>query len=318
MPAIIIKPSWEIWDDDNRQNYDHQSSMKHIEKCGRIAWKSKHLITEDSYQKFWDDVVVKKQHRSITEHTAITRTMSYDDYADLIAFVKETSRFETMKFFRVDKVDLVGSNYLISGSQRAWDENQKYEIFQQIVDSSSPKNIEKFKYLIPDFVFWRHRMVTVKFTTDLGTSLELIRHRSLIPDSMEVTMSPTQESSRYVNYKDGGKTPGMTFIDIDSAKSFFKLKNVTDYQKGLDYLHNFQDHATMTYNDLARLGFPAEWIRAVIPKIAKTELVISGFLDQWNDFFKLRVDATAHPQMRELTTSLYVEFKNRGWTPTYD
>lgn len=52
--------------------------------------------------------------------------------------------------------------------------------------------------------------------------------------------------------------------------------------------------------------------RAVLPNSLKTELVMTGFVSDWEHFFKLRDAGSAHPQARELAHPLHEEFKNRN------
>lgn len=68
-----------------------------------------------------------------------------------------------------------------------------------------------------------------------------------------------------------------------------------------------------TYNTLSALGFPAEWIRAVLPKIAKTELVMTAYCEDWEKFFDLRTENSAHPMARDISLQLLEVFKNRGF-----
>ena len=52
----------------------------------------------------------------------------------------------------------------------------------------------------------------------------------------------------------------------------------------------------------------------LLPGCTKTELVITGFLDDWEHLFDLRVKGTTgapHPQMLELMEPVYKEFVKR-------
>ena len=44
----------------------------------------------------------------------------------------------------------------------------------------------------------------------------------------------------------------------------------------------------------------------------KTELVMTGTIEQWEGFFKLRDAKDAHPQARELAQPLHEEFIKKG------
>ena len=53
--------------------------------------------------------------------------------------------------------------------------------------------------------------------------------------------------------------------------------------------------------------------RAVLPNSLKTELIMTGTIEQWKGFFKLRDAGSAHPQAYELAHPLHEEFIKRGW-----
>ena len=66
------------------------------------------------------------------------------------------------------------------------------------------------------------------------------------------------------------------------------------------------------YFNLIGKGWIAQQARAVLPNSLKTELVMTGFVSDWEHFFKLRDAGSAHPQARELAHPLHEEFKNRN------
>jgi thymidylate synthase (FAD) len=45
----LINSSVEVW---KQKGYDVENILKHIEKCGRVCYKSEDKITTDSYIKF--------------------------------------------------------------------------------------------------------------------------------------------------------------------------------------------------------------------------------------------------------------------------
>lgn len=62
----VIKPSYEIL-----THIDGMQSLKCIETCGRICYKSEHKVTEDSYQDFVRNLI-KKGHESVLEHLSFS------------------------------------------------------------------------------------------------------------------------------------------------------------------------------------------------------------------------------------------------------
>lgn len=74
--------------------------------------------------------------------------------------------------------------------------------------------------------------------------------------------------------------------------------------------------ATLTYSeavylDLIKEGWTPQQARAVLPNALKTELVMTGFVSDWEHFFELRTPTNAHPQARELAIPLREEFVKR-------
>jgi thymidylate synthase (FAD) len=322
----IIKPTFEIWDNNNRQNCGQifVEPFRHIERCGRICHRSEGAITDDSWKKFFDDVVEKKQHKSITEHVAITRIVPYETMKKIWSYMIDFSKTELLKYFRIDSIRYLGLfsendnaaeyPFLVTANYRAW-EALYAELRTLYLGDDRIAEIEQMQPFNVDFlrecyggiaqqIYNRHRMVTVFITCDLGVIAEFDRHR---------VFGFSEESTRYVLYKDGSKKSpdGVTYIDIDDAKSFFKLQNVADYPRGLSLVNDTLSRIDDAYQELTALGFPAEWTRCVLPKATKVETAMSGYLDYWIEFFKLRCDGSAQPQARKLAQKMEAEFKNR-------
>ena len=63
------------------------------------------------------------------------------------------------------------------------------------------------------------------------------------------------------------------------------------------------------YLRLLNEGWVPQQARSILPNSLKTELVMTGTVEQWRGFFKLRTDKAAHPQAQELAMPLKEEFK---------
>lgn len=150
-----------------------------------------------------------------------------------------------------------------------------------------------------------HSTLSVKFTVDRGVSHELVRHR---------LASFAQESTRYCNYakdKFGGEC---NFIDLQEGIILDKkCKNLSS--EDIDaILHEWflaMKDAENHYLKMLDLGSTPQIARSVLPNSTKTEITITANYREWRNFFKLRVPATAHPQMREVTISLLEELKTK-------
>ena len=71
------------------------------------------------------------------------------------------------------------------------------------------------------------------------------------------------------------------------------------------------ENAEQSYFRMLELGATPQEARSVLPNSLKTEIVVTMNLRSCRNFFRLRVDSHAHPQMREVATMLYEEFKKR-------
>lgn len=150
-----------------------------------------------------------------------------------------------------------------------------------------------------------HSSLSVRFTVDRGVSHELVRHR---------IASFAQESTRYVNYsldKFGNEINVINIrdgIDLDN-----KMKNMDSsiIDAILREWFSAMKDAEKHYMKMIELGATPQIARSVLPNSTKTEITITANYREWRAFFKLRVPATAHPQMREVTIPLLKELKNR-------
>lgn len=71
----------------------------------------------------------------------------------------------------------------------------------------------------------------------------------------------------------------------------------------------------LDYFELLEKGWKPQQARAILPNALKTELVMTGFVSDWNHFFNLRARGTTgtpHPQAKELAEPLMKEFERRG------
>lgn len=67
------------------------------------------------------------------------------------------------------------------------------------------------------------------------------------------------------------------------------------------------------YFKLLSSGWKPQQARAVLPNALKTELVMTGFINDWKHFFDLRCATNAHPQAQELAIPLREEFVKKGY-----
>lgn len=148
-----------------------------------------------------------------------------------------------------------------------------------------------------------HSFLSVKFTVDRGVSHELVRHR---------IASFAQESTRYCNYAKDKFGAECAFIDLEQGIMLDnKMKKMSGEEIALvmaEWTSAMED-AERHYMRLLELGATPQIARAVLPNSTKTEITVSANYREWRNFFKLRVPADVHPQMREVTIPLLKELK---------
>lgn len=141
----------------------------------------------------------------------------------------------------------------------------------------------------------------------MGVSHEFVRHR---------VFSFVQESTRFCNYSNEKFGNELTFIEPcylsklcpgdeverNEESGYSNMFTQVDYDI---FLHEVE------YQYIAAItaGLKPQEARMLLPNSLKTELIMTGTIDQWKGFFKLRCAKDAHPQARELAIPLEEEFK---------
>lgn len=150
-----------------------------------------------------------------------------------------------------------------------------------------------------------HSTLSVKFTVDRGVSHEIVRHR---------IASFAQESTRYVNYSLDKFGNEVNFIDIgegirlDAKMADLDAKTIAAVVA--EWREAMQD-AERHYMRMLELGATPQIARSVLPNSTKTELMVTANYREWRNFFRLRTEKVAHPQMREVSVPLLEELKRR-------
>ena len=296
----LCKPLFEIWE----QSAGLEGVYKHIEKVGRVCYKSEDKITEDSAKPFVDRMI-KSGHGAMLEHGTVYLYVRRKGNESL-----EVDRYLMNPYSRV--------------IFRQFPNSRDMEIYittnlRVLVENGW---LDDLKYICEPTEF-HERRVTVHFVCDRGVSHEFVRHR---------VMSFAQESTRYCNYSKDKFGNELTFIipcwldiptghyaywdgdwcDIDKMKIQLPEGEHKDIDAFLWTLNNAETHYTLLINS----GWKPQEARAVLPNSLKTELVVTGFVSDWNHFFDLRARGTTgapHPQAKELAEPLMKEFIARKY-----
>lgn len=305
----LIKPSFQIIE----QSSGIEGVYKQIELVGRTCYKSEDKITEDSAKPFIDRMI-KSQHYAMLEHGTVYLKIPYN----LIH-----------RFTHIGLCD----KYIRNPYSRC---NVGYEITEKALNFRSEFGSQVTEFLAvttnlrvliengweKDLQYlceptdYHERRITVKFICDRGVSHEFVRHR---------VFSFAQESTRYCNYSKDKFGNELTFIIpcwIDSIKD----SDIYSYDTHIDLWQKSEDANTSNflqsiawseknYLTLLHNGWKPQQARAVLPNALKTELVMTGFVSDWEHFFDLRALGTTgapHPQAKELAEPLMKEFERRS------
>lgn len=183
--------------------------------------------------------------------------------------------------------------------------------------SEDVRTKEKDKALVKRLIESKHEAmleffdVTVKFTTSIGITREIIRHR---------LSSFANESTRYCNYNKDKFNSEITFIipsylDIPEGNYTYwdgdwvdmdkmKIQLPADDKNTVSNWLFALNHAETTYQILSNKGWKAEQAREVLPMSTKSELCMKANLREWRHFFELRCSTAAHPDIRVLALDL--------------
>ena len=249
---------------------------RQIEQAGRICYKSEDKITKDSAKGFVDRMI-KSGHGAMLEHGTV------------YLFLTMSSRQQYFKYCSnpYSVADSTGEaekgtwNGFVTTNYRVLVENGWLDDLEYICNPS--KEHEK--------------RITVRFVCDRGVSHEFVRHR---------VFSFAQESTRYCNYSKDKFGNEVTFIE--PCWSYYN-----PIRDGFSEFRTALLEAENHYLFLLENGWKSQEARAVLPNACKTELVMTGFVEDWINFFKLRTASNAHPQARELAIPLLEEFIKREY-----
>ena len=291
----LVKPSFEIWN----QSAGLEGIYKQIERVGRVCYKSEDKITEDSAKPFVDRMI-KSGHGAMLEHGTVYLFCHTEEYVDSngdVQYYNPLEKYQNNEYSILNDSD---EGMYITTNLRVLVENNW---------------LGDLKYLCEPTEYHEKR-ITVHFVCDRGVSHEFVRHR---------VMSFAQESTRYCNYSKDKFGNELTYIipcwlDIpethtEDTEEWLAIQSKSnDIGHFISSCHRVQED----YNKFIERGWKAQEARAILPNSLKTELVVTGFISDWNHFFSLRTSIIAetgkpHPQASELADPLMKEFIARKY-----
>lgn len=308
----LIKPSFEIIEQKPRdivipadmeigpQMWKEElinSVYRQIEMAGRTCYKSEDKITETSAKEFVDRMV-KSGHGAMLEHGTVYLKVPNSVVDEGFQF---GTNWSTLCLNPYTRYISDGDYYYYTTNYRVIIEHDLQGVLEYLCEPTE----------------YHEKRITVKFVCDRGVSHEFVRHR---------VFSFAQESTRYCNYSKAKFGKELNCIIPCWYKNMFEgnsynieLCHTYDLtiSEGLSRTEaawiQAMCEAESTYFGLLTEDEPAQQARNVLPLALKTELIMTGTVEQWKGFFKLRDAGSAHPQAYELAHPLHEEFIKRGW-----
>jgi len=291
---------------------------KQIEKAARTSYKSEDKITEDSAKKMVD-ILIKNHHYACLEHGTIYLEvpMENGDWVGICGDYDDNP-YSKVQYVQHDSNTMIA---YITTNARVLIENDW---------------LDDLKYMCEPTEYHAKR-VTVKFITSIGITREILRHR---------VFSFMNESTRWCNYSKGKFGSELTFvipqwiydcrnehasyIDPLTRVSRSWLIKLTG-EELVDSLCTI-DRTVSSYCDVlekieAEYNFDVvepdgyklkpEEARGMLPMDTKSELVMTGFIDDWIGFFLQRsyfsTTGRPHPDIQKLADLLMLDFLDRGF-----
>lgn len=311
---------------------------KQVEKAGRVCYKSENKITEDSAKPFVDRMI-KSGHGAVLEHGTIYLKVysiskedwdkrigqqhlwtvdeqrdylqtnpTYDNNEEENWWAKDARHIAAKMLVKYadnpySKVNVVLKKHEIntnggviiaptSGYPRVSKTSQKLvSVFNTVLITTNLRVLVENDWLddlqyICEPTKYHEKRITVQFVLPIGISREFCRHR---------TFSFAEMSTRYCNFNKDKFGKELTFIKDNWSNPNLLQLIETEYIKAIES------------------GQKPQEARNILPLCTKTELVMTGFIRDWEHFFHLRDNDAAHPMAKEVAHNLHEVFKKNNW-----
>lgn len=279
----LVEQSAELW----QQEDSYEGMLRHIERCGRVAYKSEMSDNIEGTKKFVKNLI-DKVHMSVLEHGTryITLPIGKETY-DLFSYCSNNEYSYVSPVKDDDLFSTITTNYrVIQESPILWDMNYFTQPFKS----------HKKRY-------------TMHLVTSIGIVRELLRHRKF---------SFTNESTRYIKYDNIEfiKPHWYEQFDCKCDDKGYRKDGTSDMFTTSDfkeYLMSSQCH----YTAALMAGMQPQQAREMLPLCTKSEIVMTGFEDDWEHFFDLRLygkTGKPHPDMVTLAQKIKDEFEKNEIT----
>lgn len=283
----LINPSFEIYE----QGPGLEGIYEAIERAGRTCYKSKR--PEGQTAKDFVDRMIASQHYAMLEHGTVYLIERWKEGMEI------KPKYDNNPYSKVKVVNFYGETWkYITTNLRVLVENDWLDDLQYICEPTE----------------YHERRVTVRFITDRGVSHEFVRHR---------VFSFAQESTRYCNYSKDKFGNELTFIipswvdtiEPGTYEDDHKFPSMWGHDHWMESIwFDNMIKCEKDYITMVRECLTPQQARQILPNSLKTELVMTGFVSDWQHFFDLRARGTTgapHPDAKALAEPLMEEFYKR-------
>lgn len=273
----LINPSFEIIE----QSSGIEGIYKMVEIAGRTAYKSEDKITEGSAKKFVNRMI-SVNHGSPLEHGTVYLKIPNSSIAH--SYIVSKYNYNPYSKVQMDNDE----RYCITTNMRVLREHGWMDDLQYLCEPTE----------------YHEKRICVRFILSRSIAQEFTRHR---------VFSFLMESQRYCNYSKDKFNNEVTFILPPwISTKYFNIGQerftISDVEWSASLVASEK-----SYFELLKQGWKPQEAREVLPNATKTELIMTGFVSDWEHFFLLRCDNAAHPQARELAIPLKEEFLKRNY-----
>ena len=252
------------------QRHDLLGVYEQIEIAGRTAYKSLDKIEYDENgrsktAKEFVDKMIKLGHGSPLEHGTVYLNVPIN--IDVAGNYLD-NQYTSCKL--VTESDKSNNWWAITTNYRVLVENNL---------------LNDLKYICQPTEYHELR-TTFRLTCARVQADSFVRHR---------VFSFLMESTRYCNYNDGKFGNEITIVEPINWDNF----DANNY-----VFVRAWSNAEKDYMELIKDGIKPEDARDVLPLQLKTELIMTGTTEQWNNFFKLRISEHAHPDAKYIAEKI--------------
>lgn len=269
----VVEPSVEIL---KQEDFSIKGIKRFIEQCARLSYKSEDKITDDSYEKFVQ-MLIDKDHARPLEFGTVHLKMNYDEFDNFIGDLvcSESLNCLWIKWYFIDDIYYITTNY---------------RYYTEVCLKYSPYLAEHC-FTEEDNKFYPKRYAA-KFIVSRGIMDEFRTH---------ITLSSIAESTRYCNY-----SKGKFNNEITCVRPRVIADNTDDLQKSCYtvFWRTKLESAEQAYLSAINTGWTPQQARGFLPLDVKSELIMCGFKDVWDNFFYRRCAVDAHPDAQYIAEQL--------------